>query len=104
MLTKYIFMTVALTVAGIVHGAYVGYLYPAGGRAGEEVEILVGGQGIGGTNSVIVTGEGVRAVSSESVRGVPHPSGSQRRYLNRWVRQIVKGDRSFLPLPAGDFR
>ena len=102
MLPKHIFLTVALTVAGIVHGAYVGYLYPAGGRAGEEVEILVGGQGIGGTNSVIVTGDGVRTISSESVRGVPHPSGSQRRYLNRWVKKIISGDKSFLRLPAGE--
>ena len=102
MLPKHIFLTAALAVAGIVHGAYVGYLYPAGGRAGEEVEILVGGQGIGGTGSVIVTGDGVRTIRSESVRGVPHPSGSQRRYLTRWIKQIVNGDKSFLLLPTGE--
>ncbi|MBR7104660.1 MAG: hypothetical protein IKC65_06935 [Lentisphaeria bacterium] len=102
MTLKYFFFIVAGTFFLSLNAAYIGYLYPAGGRAGDEVEILVGGQGCWGTRGIIVTGGGVKLLKLESVRGVPYPSGSQRRYLMRWVRQIEKGDRSFLPLPAGE--
>ena len=102
MLHKYTLLTAVLAVAGTLQAAYIGYLYPAGGKAGDEVEILVGGQGLGGARNVIVTGDGVKTLHCEVVRGTPHPSGSQRRYLNTWIRRIVRGDRSFLPLPAGE--
>ena len=102
MLHKYTLLAAVLSLAGTLQAAYVGYLYPAGGKAGEEVEILVGGQGLGGAKQVIVTGEGVKTLHCEVVRNTPHPSGSQRRYLNTWVRRIVNGDRSFLRLPTGE--
>ena len=101
MLLKFILFPVVFCAAVAAQAAYIGYLYPAGGRAGEEVEILVGGQGMGGPNEIIVTGQGVKLVKCEAVRGIPYPSGSQRRYLNQWVRRIQAGDRSFLPLPTG---
>ena len=97
------FLTVVVPIlCGSLSAAYIGYLYPAGGRAGSEVEILVGGQGLGGARDVILTGGGISGVICETVPGLPHPSSSQRRYLYRWVRQIEKGDRSFLPLPTGE--
>ena len=102
MLYKYTMLAAVLSLAGALQAAYIGYLYPAGGRAGEEVEILVGGQGLGGAKQVLVTGEGVSSLHCEVVRNTPHPSGSQRRYLNTWVRRIVNGDRSFLRLPTGE--
>ena len=102
MLYKYTMLAAVLSLAGTLQAAYIGYLYPAGGRAGEEVEILVGGQGLGGAKQVLVTGEGVSSLHCEVVRNTPHPSGSQRRYLNTWVRRIVNGDRSFLRLPTGE--
>ena len=102
MLHKYTFLTAVLALAGTLQAAYVGYLYPAGGKAGSEVEILVGGQGLGGAKHVTVTGDGIKTLHCEVVRSTPHPSGSQRRYLQKWVQRIVKGDRSFLRLPAGE--
>ena len=96
-------LTIIIPVlCGSLSAAYIGYLYPAGGRAGSEVEILVGGQGLVGVRSVILTGGGISDVVCENVPGMPVPSSSQRRYLHRWVRQIEKGDRSFLPLPTGE--
>ena len=102
MFFKRSFFIIAVMLSYSLTGAYIGYLYPAGGRAGEEVEILVGGQALGGVREAIVTGGGVKTLHCENVWGVSHPSGSQRRYLDRWIRQIVRGDRSFLPLPAGE--
>ena len=99
---KHISSAILLSVITALQAAYIGYLYPAGGQAGKTVEILIGGQGIWNPKYAIVTGNGVQTVSCESVRSIPHPSGSQRGYLNKWVRQIVKGDRSFLRMPVGE--
>lgn len=85
-----------------VQAAYIGYLYPAGGRAGEEVEILVGGQGLWNAKEVLLTGGGISKVRIENVRGFPHPSGSQRKYLNQWVKRIQNGDRSYFAPPESE--
>jgi len=37
---------------------HIGYVYPAGGQRGTVVEVLVGGQFLGGTNDVLVSGGG----------------------------------------------
>ncbi len=58
-------------VAGLSAGAwgaptgresYIGYVYPAGGQHGTVVDVTVGGRGLRGVNSAIVSGDGVRAV------------------------------------------
>ena len=41
----------------------IGYIYPAGGRQGASVEILIGGQVLRGVTGAYVTGGGVRALS-----------------------------------------
>ncbi len=41
--------------------AHVGYAYPAGGRQGATVEVLVGGQNLRGVNTVLISGKGVHA-------------------------------------------
>ena len=70
----------------------LGYLYPAGGKAGETVEVLLGGQGMWSIREVLITGSGVRCVGIEPVQGFPHPSVSQRRYLNQWIKNIRAGN------------
>lgn len=42
-------------------GPHVGYAYPAGGRAGTTFEVVLGGQYLNGSRSVIVSGQGVDA-------------------------------------------
>ena len=102
MASKRLLAVVFAILCGTLSAAYIGYLYPAGGRAGDEVELLVGGQGLGGVRNVILTGGGISDVVCRNVPGMPHPSGSQRRHLQRWVQRIERGDRSFLPLPTGE--
>ena len=102
MASKRLLAVASAILCGTLSAAYIGYLYPAGGRAGEEVEVLIGGQGLGGVRNVILTGGGISDVVCRNVPGMPYPSGSQRRHLQRWVHQIERGDRSFLPLPTGE--
>jgi hypothetical protein len=47
---------------------HVGYLYPAGARQGTTVEIRVGGQFLGNTTKVYVSGKGVEANIIECVK------------------------------------
>jgi len=42
-------------------GAYIGYVYPAGGRQGTTVQVRIGGQRMDGAYGAIVSGEGVHA-------------------------------------------
>ena len=102
MASKRLSAMIFAVLCGPLSAAYIGYLYPAGARAGDEVEILVGGQGLWGVRNVILTGGGISDVVCRNVPGLPVPSGSQRRHLYKWVRQIERGDRSFLPLPTGE--
>ncbi len=53
----------------------LGYAYPAGGRQGTVVQVLVGGQNLRGTRAVHVSGEGVTAQVVRFVR----PLGNQQQ-------------------------
>jgi hypothetical protein len=47
---------------------YIGFVYPAGGQQGTNVQIRLGGQGIDDVSSVLVTGSGVTARITENYR------------------------------------
>ena len=50
-----------LTAQQVIPLPHAGYVYPAGGRPGTTFEVTVGGQYLGDTNSVFVSGSGVDA-------------------------------------------
>ncbi len=78
---------------------HIGYLLPAGGRRGSEVELLVGGQQFWGLKGALISGEGVSVTSVEFIRGFPYPASSQRKYIMSWLRAIRKGEPERPPLP-----
>ena len=84
-----------------VRGAdpYVGYLYPAGLKAGTTNRVVVCGQFFWNIRD-FDAGEGVHVVSWEMVPGFPVPTGDQRRYLVKWLDGIAKGDRTQPRLPV----
>lgn len=49
---------------------HIGYVYPAGARQGESVEVTVGGQSLDGVNAAYVSGAGVQARVLEHTRPV----------------------------------
>src|SRR5512146_1473103 len=49
------------TVALAQPRPYIGYVYPAGGQQGTNVQIRLGGQGLDDLTGVLVTGAGVTA-------------------------------------------
>jgi hypothetical protein len=64
---------------------YLGYLYPAGARAGTAVSVLSAGQALQGAREVYVSGAGVHA----TVTGVEGPLGPlNRMQLDELQRQV----------------
>jgi len=80
---------------------YVGYIYPAGIRAGTTNRVIVGGQALYNAHSAFVTGEGVRVINVEKVPNFAPPLGNQRGYLIKWLEGIAKGNREAPPIPEG---
>ena len=79
---------------------YVGYIYPCGIQAGTTNRLVVGGQFLWGVRTGAVSGGGVKIIDVELVPGFPPPTGSQFRYLAKWLDAIAKGDRTEPPLPT----
>ena len=99
---KKVILILLASVAFWAQGAdpYIGYIYPCGIQVGMTNRLVVGGQGLGNMRDVVVSGEGVTVLSIEVVPRFPPASGSQFRYLARWLDGIARGDRTAPPIPT----
>ena len=73
-------------------GPHIGYLYPAGGRAGTTVEVLVGGRALWSINQARISGTGIKVVGVERVPGMGHIPVTQKRYLTKYLKQLRQGN------------
>lgn len=80
-----------LLLSSALSAQHIGYLIPAGGQAGETVEVLLGGQQLWGIREGVVTGKGVTVESVTIVPGIPNLNGSQKSYLIACMRNVVNG-------------
>ena len=78
---------------------HIGYLYPAGGRAGTTVEVLVGGRALWGASGVHISGGGIKKVSIERVPHLGHIPGAQKRWMTKYLKQIRAGKTEAPPRP-----
>ena len=78
---------------------YVGYIYPAGIRAGETNRLLIGGQNLGQVRGAHFSGNGLRVLKIKSVPSFAPPSGPQRKHLVKWLDGIAAGHPEEPPLP-----
>ncbi|MBC8873952.1 MAG: PPC domain-containing protein [Planctomycetes bacterium] len=69
-------------------GAYIGYVYPAGGQQGTTFHVKLGGQGLDQVDKVVVTGEGV---STRVVDFYRNMGNQELRYLRDQLRQLQRG-------------
>ncbi len=68
-------------------GPHVGYAYPAGGRQGTTLRVVVGGQLLRGANGVWISGEGARGRVVEYFR----PLNDQELRDTQWfLRELVR--------------
>lgn len=69
----------------------LGYVYPAGGRRGTRLRVLIGGQHLDEARSVMISGDGVRAEMVEHIR--PLNQGQFKEMQNRMgLLMKQKGD------------
>ena len=96
----------ALSVPAAVRAdPYAGFYYPAGIEAGMTNRIVVGGQRFGGIKGGWVSGEGVKVVSVEKVKGFPVVNGKgQAQWLDKWTYAILKGQTERPPFDMKDER
>ena len=85
--------------AAALRGAHIGYLYPAGGRAGTTVEILVGGRAFNNVNTVRISGGGVKVLKLEKAPGMGFVPAPQKRYLIKCLKLLRQGVTEFPPRP-----
>ncbi|HPC17876.1 MAG TPA: PPC domain-containing protein [Candidatus Hydrogenedentes bacterium] len=78
---------------------HIGYLYPAGGQQGTTVQVLVGGQRLGGARSVHVSGAGVSATVLQYSRPL---NNDQLKEVRKLLGNLVKLRRSGKTVPAFD--
>ena len=77
----FIGVIVSALVLPVFAAPYIGYLYPAGIKAGTTVRVLIGGQNLYGIRGGIVSGTGVRIKRAVAVPGFPLPISLISRFL-----------------------
>lgn len=86
-----IFLGVLWTLCGSA-ASHVGFIYPAGGRAGETLEVVIGGKALGALKEVIVDDGASQDIIVENVETVPalfvFASRDQRAFVTKWVRAV----------------
>ncbi len=87
----FLFSLIAFLMTGVLSAQHIGYLIPAGGKTGETVEVLVGGQQLWSLKSARISGSGVTVESIQQVPGMPNISGKQQKFVTAWMRNIAKG-------------
>jgi hypothetical protein len=69
--------------------AVVGYVYPAGGQAGTEIDVTVGGMALGGTRSAVFSGGGLGATILKHYKPI-------NNVLRNRIRELLKAERENL--------
>ncbi|MDD4871994.1 MAG: PPC domain-containing protein [Kiritimatiellae bacterium] len=52
------------------NGPHIGYVYPAGGKAGTTFEVVIGGQFLTGLTNVFISGGGIQATITDLIRPI----------------------------------
>jgi hypothetical protein len=81
----------------------LGYMFPAGGRAGSSIEVIAGGQNLRGAKSAHVVHPGVTVTVRDHYRAVRNINGEERRELLWRIQSrcaVLRG-RDPLPVPRG---
>jgi len=71
---------------------FIGYCYPAGAQRGQTVEVMLGGQQLGGMSSAITDSPAIKVDEVKIVANFPRPGQEQRKYLVRCLRAIERGE------------
>ena len=77
---------------GLLSGVNLGYIYPAGARAGTTLQVVVGGQGLWGYDRLLITGSGVKLIKFQYAPGTFYPGcGEQSAWVRDYLIQVCNG-------------
>jgi hypothetical protein len=79
---------------------HLGYVYPAGGRAGTEITVAVGGQYLKETTEVLLTGDGIQATIGKHKKPLSEGEANQVRDKIDQVRDTLKAENKEFDLRA----
>ena len=101
MKTRTAILALSALCACALHAAdpYVGYIYPAGIKAGETNRLVIGGQNLSRVKGLWFSGGGLRVIKIENVPNFQNPSGPQKKHLAKWLDGIAAGNMEEPPLP-----
>ena len=89
---KVLFLLLAGTFT-FLSGTTVGYIYPAGARAGSTVQVIVGGQGLWAVKDLLADLPGIKLVRIQSAPGVFYAGcGEQQRWAREYLRRVFAGE------------
>ena len=85
MKTRTAILALSALCACALHAAdpYVGYIYPAGIKAGETNRLVIGGQNLSRVKGLWFSGGGLRVIKIENVPNFQNPSGPRRTRCRR---------------------
>ena len=92
-LLKKSLLAVTLSSVSLLWGTTVGYVYPAGGRAGDTLQVIVGGQAMWGTRHIQVEGGGVQLLKWQNAPGTFYAGcGEQQQWAREYMRRVFAGE------------
>ena len=90
---KNIFVVAACATVSALCATTIGYIYPAGAKAGDTVQVIVGGQGYGNCRNVLVEGGGVTLLKWQSAPGTFYAGcGDQQNWAREYLRRVYSGN------------
>lgn len=90
---KTMFVLSLLGTASFLGGTTIGYVYPAGGRAGDTLQVVIGGQGLWATKNLHLDVPGIKLLKLESAPGTFY-SGcwEQNQWAREYMRRVFAGE------------
>lgn len=90
---KKLFLWSMLALTPALSGTTVGYVYPAGARAGDTVQVIIGGQGVGGNRRLHLDIPGVELIKCEGAPGTFFSGcGEQNQWAREYMRRVFAGE------------
>ena len=77
--------------AGKSRVPYIGYLYPAGGKRGSDIQVIIGGMNLRNIKDVEISGSGIKIKSVKFVRPFNKLSNDLKRELKPILKAIDEG-------------
>ena len=92
-LSKSLFLCAAFAVGTVLSGTTIGYVYPAGARAGDTVQVIVGGQGLWGNRRLHLDLPGVKLIRCDGAPGTFYAGcGEQSQWAREYMRRVFAGE------------